>query len=358
MPEKQQKTRFSTLLLTWNSTQNKRLMPWKGIRDPYKIWLSEIILQQTRVDQGMAYYKAFVKRFPTVKALAEADEGEVYKLWEGLGYYSRCRNLLHTAKVVIEKHKGQFPNTFEGLLSLKGIGVYTASAIGSFAYDLPRAVVDGNVLRVLSRVFGITHPIDQKDGRAYFDKLAQELIDSKKPAIYNQAIMDFGATICTPQKPLCASCPFKKQCVAFNQHNVFSFPVKSPKKKPRDRWFFYLVLKHKNSYLIGKREGKGIWQNLHEFILKEHDEKAMDTQLSKLSFWGMDRFSFKTSNIELSAEITHHLTHQTIHTKFIKMTIDKKIKKERYRWIDSSAFHDYAFPRLITRYLESISSEG
>lgn len=357
MPEKQQKTRFSVQLLSWNSTQNKRIMPWKGIKDPYKIWLSEIILQQTRVDQGMAYYEAFIERFPTVHDLATAAEGEVYKLWEGLGYYSRCRNLIHTAKVISEQYHGQFPNTYEGLISLKGIGAYTASAIGSFAFGLPRAVVDGNVLRVLSRVFGIAHPIDEKDGRKYFDALAQELIDPKKPAVYNQAIMDFGATICTPQKPLCPTCPFKKECVALNQNKVSFFPVKSPKKKPKDRWFYYLLLQHKGSFLVGKREQKGIWQNLYQFILREQDKEILDKELKKLSFWGIEKHKLSVSGMLLSEEIKHQLTHQTIHCRFIKMTIDKKIKIDGYTWIASSSFHNYAFPRLITRYLESIPSE-
>ena len=357
MPEKQQKTRFSAQLLSWNSTQNKRVMPWKGIRDPYKIWLSEIILQQTRVDQGLAYYEAFVKRFPTVHDLANAKEGEVYKLWEGLGYYSRCRNLIHTAKVVSEQYNGQFPETFDGLISLKGIGVYTASAIGSFAFGLPRAVVDGNVLRVLSRVFGVTKPIDEKEGRAYFDKLAQELIDPKKPAAYNQAIMDFGATICTPKKPLCASCPFEKKCVALNKNKLTFFPVKSPKKKPKDRWFYYLLLKHKEFYLIGKREQKGIWQNLYQFILKEHDKEIPENELKKISTWGIEKQGLNCTGIVLSDEIKHQLTHQTIHCRCIKMTIDKKIKIDGYTWIPSTALHNFAFPRLITRYLESISTE-
>jgi A/G-specific adenine glycosylase len=357
VPEKQQKTRFSAQLLSWNSTQNKRVMPWKGIKDPYKIWLSEIILQQTRVDQGMAYYEAFIKRFPTVHDLAKAKEGEVYKLWEGLGYYSRCRNLIHTAKVVSEQYNGQFPETFEGLISLKGIGVYTASAIGSFAFGLPRAVVDGNVLRVLSRIFGIAKPTDEKEGREYFDVLAQELIDLKKPADYNQAIMDFGATICTPKKPLCTSCPFQKKCVALNENKLTFFPVRSPKKKPKDRWFYYLLLQYKEFYLIGKREQKGIWQNLYQFMLKEHDKEVLDNELKKINFWGIEKQALNCRGILLSGEIKHQLTHQTIHCKFIKMTIDKKIKMDGYTWIAASAFHNYAFPRLITRYLESISTE-
>ena len=357
MLEKQQKTSFSAKLLTWNSNQNKRAMPWKGIKDPYRIWLSEIMLQQTRVEQGRAYYIAFIERFPTVQALASADEGEVYKLWEGLGYYSRCRNLIHTARVVSGQYNGQFPDTYEGLLSLKGIGAYTASAIGSFAFGIPRAVVDGNVVRVLSRVFGVDNPIDQQEGKNIFNTLAQELIDVSRPADYNQAIMDFGATMCTPQKPLCPSCPFQKECVAHKQNKIAFFPVKLPKKKPQDRWFYYLVLHHNGSYLIGKRKGKGIWQNLHEFILKEMDGKVSDKQLKDPGFWELSLSVKNNDDVLPSEEIIHQLTHQTIHCKFVKMTIGKKNKIKGYEWTSAEVLHNCAFPRLITRYLESMPLE-
>lgn len=354
MLEKQQKTSFSAKLLTWNKTQNSRSMPWKGIKDPYRIWLSEIILQQTRVEQGRAYYEAFIKRFPSVQSLARADDSEVYKLWEGLGYYSRCRNLIHTARVVSEQHNGNFPSTYEGLLALKGIGTYTAAAIGSFAFGLPKAVVDGNVLRVLSRVFGIKFPIDDKKGRDYFNQLAQELIDKAKPADYNQAIMDFGATVCMPKKPICSTCPFEKVCVALKQKKISHYPVKSVKKKPRDRWFYYLVLQYKQSYLITKRNGKGIWQNLHEFILQEKSIKMSDKQLKNQAFWELDELEFNPVDMIVSDEIVHQLTHQTIHCKFVKLRIRKKINKPGYQWISNNEMQSLAFPRLITRYFESV----
>jgi len=200
---------FPVLLLRWHKKKNHRKMPWKGEKDPYKIWLSEIILQQTRVEQGKAYYQKFVENFPTIQDLASANETKIYKLWEGLGYYNRCRNLIDTAKLVTNKYNGVFPVTFEDILSLKGIGSYTASAITSFAYNLPYAVVDGNVLRVLSRVFGIKKPIDSPAGKRYFELLSFALLDKKNAGMYNQALMDFGAVICKPVNPGCSDCVFK-----------------------------------------------------------------------------------------------------------------------------------------------------
>ena len=206
---------FIANLLKWNNTDNKREMPWKGEKDPYKIWLSEIILQQTRVDQGLAYYNEFVKTFPTVRDLAKAPETKVFKLWEGLGYYTRCKNLLATAKIIHESLNGKFPDEYEAILALKGIGPYTAAAIGSFGFNLPHAVVDGNVFRVLARYFGIAVPTDSTAGKKMFTALANELLDKDQPGIYNQALMDFGAVICKPQLPLCATCALKKTLQSF-----------------------------------------------------------------------------------------------------------------------------------------------
>ena len=206
---------FTQLLLKWNSSLNHRPMPWKGEKDPYKIWLSEIILQQTRVEQGWAYYEKFVSNFPTVHDLAKAADQRVYKLWEGLGYYNRCKNLLITARLISKQHKGKFPNTYEHLLSLKGIGPYTASAIASFAYNLPHAVVDGNVFRVLARFYGIATPIDTKPGIDLFNKIATENLSKKQAGVYNQSLMDFGATVCKPVAPNCASCIMQKNALLF-----------------------------------------------------------------------------------------------------------------------------------------------
>ena len=220
---------FTHRLLQWNSTENNRQMPWKGEKDPYKIWLSEIILQQTRVEQGLAYYNRFIEKFPSIDKLATAPETTVFKLWEGLGYYSRCKNLIATAKHISEELKGKFPDAYMDILNLKGVGPYTASAIASFAYNLPHAVVDGNVMRVLARYFAIDTPIDSTEGKNYFTILANKLLDKNQASFYNQAIMDFGATVCKPQLPLCPTCPLQKECVAYKNNAVQGYPVKEGK---------------------------------------------------------------------------------------------------------------------------------
>ena len=217
---------FTHLLLNWNENENHRPMPWKGEKDPYKIWLSEIILQQTRVEQGWAYYEKFLKNFPTIFQLAAAKDEKVFKLWEGLGYYNRCKNLLFTARHIVKEFKGKFPNSYEGLLLLKGVGPYTASAIASFAYNLPHAVVDGNVFRVFSRFYGIATPIDTKEGIEIFNKIATENLSTTQAGIYNQALMDFGATVCKPMAAQCPSCVMRKKCMAFTQNQVNLLPVK------------------------------------------------------------------------------------------------------------------------------------
>ncbi|MGL6267505.1 MAG: A/G-specific adenine glycosylase, partial [Chitinophagaceae bacterium] len=215
--------------MDWHKVKNTRQMPWKGEKDPYKIWLSEIILQQTRVEQGWDYYNRFIDAFPSVNDLANAPDQVVFKLWEGLGYYARCRNLLHTARTISTEYKGSFPETYDEIITLKGIGPYTAAAISSFAFGLPYAVVDGNVLRVLSRVFGIQDPIDGKKGKDALTDMAEKLLDKKSPGLYNQAIMDFGAVICKPALPLCDTCPVQRVCVAHKKRLVDKLPVKSQK---------------------------------------------------------------------------------------------------------------------------------
>src|SRR5262245_7782259 len=253
---------FTKKLLTWNKSSNKRQMPWKGEKDPYKIWLSEIILQQTRVEQGLEYYKKFIAKFPTVHDLAKAPEQQVFKLWEGLGYYTRCKNLVATAKVISKEKGGKFPNTYEDIKSLKGIGPYTAAAIASFAFNLPYAVVDGNVFRVLARVFGISKATDSTKGKSFFNELATELLDTKQPGLYNQAIMDFGATVCKPALPLCTKCVMKNNCYAFLNDRVNELPVKEKKINIKKRWFYYLVMEYKNEIVVRQRTGKDIWQQL------------------------------------------------------------------------------------------------
>jgi len=350
--EKQHKAWFSSQLLDWHEHQNHRKMPWKGEKDPYKIWLSEVILQQTRVEQGWDYYTRFIKAYPTVQDLAEAPDNEVFKYWEGLGYYSRCRNLIHTARVVAADLNGQFPNTYEGLLSLKGVGPYTASAIGSFAFGLPTAVVDGNVIRVLSRCWGIEEPVDRTDTRAQIDLLAQQLIDQKQPAAYNQAMMDLGATVCKPQQPVCEACPFAKKCFAKKNQLQDALPKKQPKKKARDRWFHYLVMESGSSQLVRQRQTKDIWQDLYEFILMETDEPADEKTIKTSSFWGMPKTYLGEGPFIVSDEMIHQLSHQKIYCRFVYVRLDKKISVEGYSWVGKQQRAALAFPRLITRYLE------
>ena len=351
MVEKQVKTWFRKSLLKWNSEKNDRKMPWKGIKDPYKIWLSEVMLQQTRVEQGMGYYNRFIERFPTVESLAQSPENQIFKLWEGLGYYSRCRNLIATAKKVSIELKGRFPNTKEGLLSLKGVGPYTASAIGSFAFGLPLAVVDGNVIRVISRFLGITDPTDQPVVKKKMDLLAQELMDEKNPAIYNQAIMDFGAVICKPQLPLCKECPLKKKCVAFNNGLQSSIPYKSKKVKSQARYFHYLILEHRGKQLVRKRIGNDIWKDLYEFILLEKDEPQDGKFLQNLSNWGLKSSKISKQVIDVSDEIVHQLTHRKIICSLVYIQIDQSVSLKGYEWKTKNAIRQLPFPRLITRYL-------
>ena len=353
MLEKQLKVWFSRALKKWNSEKNDRIMPWKGEKDPYKIWLSEIILQQTRVEQGLAYYERFISRYPSVHNLAQAIDNEVFKLWEGLGYYNRCRNLLTTARKISVEYHGEFPKSKEGLLSLKGIGNYTAAAIGSFAFGLPLAVVDGNVFRVLSRVFGISDPIDQQKGKLKFEALANLLLDKKNPAWHNQGMMDLGATICKPKNPVCADCPFSNKCVAFNKGLQTEFPQKAKKSKTKERFLYYLILECKGQRLVRKRGAGDIWKDLHEYILKESDEPQTEKDLRNPSFWAPKTIFSAKQVRESSDELVHQLTHQKIRSRIIYVIIEKKIELDGYRWVSNSEIKKLAFSRLLTRYLEN-----
>jgi A/G-specific adenine glycosylase len=352
--EKQLKVWFLRSLKQWHLQKNKRQMPWKGEKDPYKIWLSEIILQQTRVEQGWAYYERFIINYPTVHHLAQAADNEVFKLWEGLGYYNRCRNLLSTARTVSKEFNGYFPTTKEGLLGLKGIGNYTSAAIGSFAFGLPLAVVDGNVYRILARVLGIDVPIDQTKGKLLFEQLADELLDKKDPASHNQAMMDFGATVCTPKNPGCNTCPLAAKCVAFQKHLQLKLPVKAKKVTTRDRYLYYLMLDYKSERLVRKRGAGDIWKDLHEFLLIEKDEPADDRSLKTNLFWSAQQIFSPQQIQQLSDQLIHQLTHQKIHSRILHVKIDKKVNIEGYQWMTRSELNKIAFPRLITRYLENL----
>lgn len=311
---------FSDKILDWYN-ENKRVLPWRGSRDPYKIWLSEIILQQTRVAQGTPYYLKFVDAFPEVTNLAEAEEETVLKLWQGLGYYSRARNLHAAAKMVVNEYGGTFPNTYKELIKLKGVGDYTASAIASICYDERQAVVDGNVYRVLSRYFGIATPINSSEGIKYFKKLAQELLHKSNVRDYNQGIMEFGAIQCTPKNPGCISCPLQDGCMALKEKQIDILPVKLKKAKVRIRYFNYIVPiytdeKGVSFTLIKQRKGKGIWQNLWEFPLYE-SEKSINLKAIEGVYKEMITSSEEVNiSIYNKDAVVHKLSHQHLHTKF------------------------------------------
>jgi A/G-specific adenine glycosylase len=345
---------FSKILLKWNREKNSRQMPWKGEKDPYKIWLSEIILQQTRVEQGLDYYTRFVKTFPDVHRLAKAPEEKVFKLWEGLGYYSRCRNLIASARIISQERKGVFPGTYEEIKELKGVGPYTAAAISSFAFNEPHAVVDGNVFRVLARVYGIFTPIDSTAGKKEFTALANQLLDKKQAGLYNQAIMDFGAVICKPA-PLCDQCPFNKTCFAFLKNEIKELPVKEKKTSIKKRWFYYLVLQHNDETAIIQRTAKDIWQQLYEFPLMEvNAETELKTVLSdaeQKGFLPKDNYSI----ITVSGLHKQQLSHQLITGQFITIRLKKKpVMKNNWLWLPKSHWKKLAFPRFVNYYLRSV----
>lgn len=348
----QLKRKFAPLLLKWNKEKNKRQMPWKGEKDPYKIWLSEIILQQTTVKQGWAYYNTFIQRFPDVHKLARASDEKVFKLWEGLGYYTRCRNLLATGRYISKELNGVFPSTYPDLLALKGIGPYTAAAISSFAFNLPYAVVDGNVFRVLARMFGISKAIDSTGGKFFFTTLANELLDKKQPGLYNQAIMDFGALVCKPALPVCSECVFKKICYAFLTNSVQELPIKENSTTIRKRWFYFLVFEYKNKMAIRKRTEKDIWQDLFEFPLIESevelDKKKILQQLKKKT--GLLKKDYDILNY--SPLLKQKLTHQLITGQCITIRLKQKPGwKNDWFWVTQEEIIKYAFPQFINQFL-------
>jgi A/G-specific adenine glycosylase len=342
---------FSAILINWY-LKNKRDLPWRNISDPYKIWLSEIILQQTRVEQGLPYYLKFIQNYPDVKKLANAHEDEVLKLWQGLGYYSRARNLHFTAKEIATKHKGNFPSNYHEIRALKGIGDYTAAAIASFAYNLPYAVVDGNVMRVLSRYLGIDVAIDSSKGKKIFAEAAQELLDKENPAVYNQAIMEFGATFCIPVKPDCENCIFIDSCEAFRQKKVNEFPYKSKKTKITKRYFHYFILDYKGKTYLHKRKPGDIWQGLYEFPLHEAKSHLEFDELLKSHLLKDVAKHSKMRLIKTSSTKKHILSHQHIFAQFYQIHLNKPFINERYIEIPFEALNNYALPRLIHRYLE------
>ena len=335
---------FHLLIAKWYR-QNSRSLPWRETKNPYHIWLSEIIMQQTRVEQGLEYYKKFVSNYPSVLDLANADEQQILNDWQGLGYYSRARNLHFSAQYVRDALNGKFPSTFDEIIKLKGVGRYTAAAISSFAFKEKQAVVDGNVYRLLSRAFDIDVPIDSSKGQKEFQALADELIPEDAPDIHNQAMMEIGALICSPKNPKCDDCPLNGMCMAREKGTTDLRPVKSKKTKVRDRYFHYMVFNQNGETFIEQRTGKGIWQNMYQFPLLESET----VDASKIeSNW--------KNQIAESQEIIHKLSHQTIHAVFHHLNEFPKTTESNWIKIKMEEIQDYPLPRIIDRYLEDLEN--
>jgi A/G-specific adenine glycosylase len=355
---------FSKKLLEWNNNTNHREMPWRGERNPYLVWLSEVMLQQTRVEQGLPYFVKFKENYPTVKQLADAPTDEVMRLWQGLGYYSRARNLHATAKFVAYDLKGKFPNSYEEIIQLKGVGAYTAAAIASFCFDEKKAVVDGNVIRVLARVFGIATPFDATNGKKEFATLAQTLIDSKDPGAYNQAIMDFGATVCVPQNPKCEDCPLQKSCFAYEKEMQAALPVRAKKLVKRVRYFYYLVIKDEQNILLHKRTEKDIWQELYELPMIETD-KPLKKNVKGFISKKLETELFEIENYSMPYK--QQLSHQTIHSVFVflKSNATKRMKEPLFEQallsfsdiqkVQLKNLNNFAFPKVVHLFLQENS---
>ncbi len=350
---------FSNALIGWYK-ENRRELPWRQTRDPYLIWISEVILQQTRVVQGLSYFQRFTTRFPDIHSLAEASEDEVMKYWQGLGYYSRARNLHAAARELRQKFGGVFPKDYKQVVALKGIGEYTAAAIVSFAWKQPYAVVDGNVYRVLARVFGIDLPIDSTAGKKYFRELAGTLLDKEQPDVYNQAIMDFGALQCVPKSPSCLFCPLRDRCRAFAKGQIDRLPVKAGKTVVKPRYFNYLHVLYEGNTFLFRRETKDIWQNLYEFPLIETsvpvDWKALTETEAFRNLFG------KCGPLKVNrmrGPVKHVLSHRIIYANFYEIEIASVSGElEKYLKVPEESLDRYAVSRLIALYLEQRASNS
>tara|TARA_B100000925_G_C22005068_1_gene473251 strand:- start:1271 stop:2314 length:1044 start_codon:yes stop_codon:yes gene_type:complete len=339
---------FCKTLLKWYDI-NKRELPWRQTSDPYVIWISEIILQQTRVSQGIPYFYKFIQSFPSLKDLANAQEEEVLKLWQGLGYYSRARNLHSTAKYINEKYNGIFPSNLEDILSLKGVGNYTAAAISSFAFDISLPVVDGNVVRVLSRIFGVEMPFESSSGKKKFYNLATKLLDSKRHSEYNQAIMDFGALCCTPKLPKCESCPFVSICIAYNTNNINKLPVKLKKIKITKRFLNYLIINHEEQFVLSKIN-QGIWKGMYQFPFVEVDNKTNKNKLLESENWKKFFCNYKYKVTGSSEVYLHKLSHQKIYATFWFIDVHN-FNKNNFKCVRKHEFIKLPIPRLIDKFI-------
>jgi A/G-specific adenine glycosylase len=343
---------FIHTIYKWYSL-NQRELPWRKETDPYKIWISEIVLQQTRIDQGMAYYHRITQRFPTVCKLADAEEDEVLKLWQGLGYYSRARNLHLAARHICHEHKGVFPATYKEILSLNGIGPYTAAAISSIAFNLPYPVLDGNVVRVLSRYFGIHDPFYSIKGKKIFQKTAEDLMNDTNPGFHNQAVMEFGALQCKPGLPDCKKCPVAGSCYALQHKQVALLPVKVKKQVKKQRYLFYYYIENRNTTWIEKRRGNDIWKNLYQFPLAETAGELNDEEIARLQPWFLKGLKFNIKSI--SAPLKHILTHQILVARLIHLeTEDECQLPENFLNIHKEDIENYAVSVLLNNLISRV----
>lgn len=347
------KESFRKSLLEWYQ-KNKRDLPWRQTRDPYVIWITEIIFQQTRIEQGLPYYYRFIEKIPDIQSLARATEDEVMKVWQGLGYYSRARNMQETAKVVAEQFQGVFPEDYSALKKLKGIGDYTASLIASVCFGQPYAVLDGNVFRVVSRIKSISEPINTTGGKKVFQQECNSLLDKQNPGDFNQAMMELGALICKPQQPECPVCPVADFCLAFKQNTQATFPVKLPREKLKERFLSFIFIRSGEKILIGKRNTNDIWKSLYQLPLieKQKLEGITKEEISQL-------LDIHVNEVKLIAETTHLLTHRKLYISFYEAMVENEIDASNgYNWVESNMLRNYAFPKPVERFLDGILKDN
>ncbi len=342
---------FSERILNWYA-EHKRALPWRETKNPYVIWLSEIILQQTRVEQGMPYFFRFLETYPNVTKFANAEEAEILRLWQGLGYYSRARNMHKASKQVLELHNAEFPTDYQSLLKLPGVGEYTAAAISSFSSNHAHAVLDGNVFRVLARYFGIEEPINSSSGKKIFSKLAEEMLDRNQPAEYNQAIMDFGSLQCKPKNPNCAECVLRIDCRAYESGLVNVLPAKIKGKKSKDRFFHYFIIEHDGAVLMSQRSEGDVWANLFEFPMIESDADLNVAELVQMEEFQKD-FGLSVPT-QIKGQIKHILSHQNIYARFYKLEINasKLPKKSHWNYFILEKLDTLAKHKLISSFVE------
>ncbi|RPH31334.1 MAG: A/G-specific adenine glycosylase [Bacteroidales bacterium] len=349
---------FKNIIIIWYN-QNRRDLPWRNTENPYYIWIAEVILQQTRVAQGLGYYNRFISTFPTIKDLANADIDKVMKVWQGLGYYTRARNLHGAAKQIMAEYNGLLPTSYQELLKIKGLGPYSAGAIASFAFKLAVPAIDGNVYRVLSRIFGVFASPETSAGKKEFYTLTMELIDKRHPDTFNQALLDFGAMQCVPRSPNCLACPFNDICYAYRNNLINQLPLKGKRIATRDRFLNYIIIRYKDSTFIQKREAGDIWTSLYEFpLIETANQVEIDLLIIEplwSEFFGKERLKILHS----SQPIKHILSHQTLYTKFIIVEIDKPTYylKTNYLKIPIPNIQDYSIPKVIDNFLAAEPSE-